>query len=39
MNIRATADAGNPVVHGRPMSPEAGIYRSIAEKITETLGV
>lgn len=39
MNIRATADAGNPVVNGRPMSKEAGIYREIAEKITKSLGI
>jgi ATP-binding protein involved in chromosome partitioning len=37
MSIRETSDAGLPVVATRPDSPEAGIYRGIAEAVREAL--
>jgi len=37
MSIRETSDAGLPVVATRPDSPEAGIYRAIAEAVREAL--
>ncbi|WP_428029461.1 Mrp/NBP35 family ATP-binding protein [Ancylobacter sp.] len=37
MSIRETSDAGRPVVATRPDSPEAEIYRSIANAVRESL--
>jgi ATP-binding protein involved in chromosome partitioning len=37
MSIRATSDAGNPVVASEPDGPHAGIYRAIAAKVREQL--
>ena len=37
MSIRETSDAGLPVVATRPDSPEAGIYRAIAQSVRDSL--
>jgi ATP-binding protein involved in chromosome partitioning len=37
MSIRATSDAGTPVVDSEPDSPHAAIYRSIGAKVREQL--
>lgn len=37
MSIRETSDAGLPVVATRPDSPEAGIYRGIAQAVRDAL--
>jgi ATP-binding protein involved in chromosome partitioning len=37
MAIRATSDAGNPVVVSEPDGPHAAIYRAIGEKVREQL--
>jgi ATP-binding protein involved in chromosome partitioning len=38
MQIRETSDSGEPVVVSRPDSPEAKIYRAIADRIWQRLG-
>jgi ATP-binding protein involved in chromosome partitioning len=37
MSIRATSDAGNPVVESEPDGPHAAIYRAIGERIRDQL--
>jgi ATP-binding protein involved in chromosome partitioning len=37
MSIRATSDAGNPVVHSEPDGPHAAIYRAIGTKVRDQL--
>jgi ATP-binding protein involved in chromosome partitioning len=37
MSIRATSDAGTPVVESEPNGPHAAIYRAIAAKVREQL--
>ena len=37
MSIRATSDAGTPVVDSEPNGPHAAIYRAIAQKVREQL--
>jgi ATP-binding protein involved in chromosome partitioning len=37
MSIRATSDAGTPVVDSEPDGPHAAIYRSIGAKVREQL--
>ena len=37
MSIRATSDAGTPVVDSEPDGPHAQIYRAIAAKIRDQL--
>jgi ATP-binding protein involved in chromosome partitioning len=37
MAIRATSDAGNPVVVSEPDGPHAAIYRAIGEKVRDQL--
>ena len=37
MAIRATSDAGNPVVVSEPDGPHAAIYRAIGAKVRDQL--
>jgi ATP-binding protein involved in chromosome partitioning len=37
MAIRATSDAGNPVVVSEPDGPHAAIYRAIGAKVRDRL--
>jgi ATP-binding protein involved in chromosome partitioning len=37
IEIRETSDAGTPIVHSRPESPHAKIYRAIADKVWDKL--
>ncbi len=37
MDIRATSDAGTPIVANQPNSPHAKIYQEIAQKILDQL--
>ena len=37
MSIRATSDAGTPVVHSEPNGPYAAIYRAIGTKVRDQL--
>ncbi|MDF1599072.1 Mrp/NBP35 family ATP-binding protein [Mesorhizobium sp. YIM 152430] len=37
MDVRETSDAGTPVVVSNPTGPQAGVYRSIAQKVLERL--
>jgi ATP-binding protein involved in chromosome partitioning len=37
MSIRATSDAGNPVVVSEPDGPHAGVYRAIAANVRDQL--
>jgi ATP-binding protein involved in chromosome partitioning len=39
MDIRATSDAGTPLVHSEPKSDHAGIYRAIAAAIKDRLKI